>query len=38
MGEAMLTQEDRKLLKTIEEDCRLTPEELSVQTGLTPEY
>jgi DNA-binding Lrp family transcriptional regulator len=34
----MLTEEDRKLLKLIEEDCRLTPEALSIQTGLKPEY
>ena len=34
----MLTEEDRKLLKIIAEDCRLTPEELSVQTGLTLGY
>jgi len=34
----MLIEEDRKLLKLIEEDCRLTCEELSIQTGLTPEY
>lgn len=34
----MLTLEDRKLLKIIAEDCRLGPEELSMQTGLTPEY
>jgi DNA-binding Lrp family transcriptional regulator len=34
----MLTSDDHKLLKIIAEDCRLTPEELSVQTGLTPEY
>ena len=34
----MLIEEDRKLLKLIEKDCRLTHEELSIQTGLTPEY
>ena len=34
----MLIEEDRKLLKLIEEDCHLTPEELSIQKGLTPEY
>jgi DNA-binding Lrp family transcriptional regulator len=34
----MLTPEDRKLLKIISEDCRLGPEELSLQTGLSPEY
>lgn len=34
----MLTEKDRKLLKLIAEDCRLTPEELSIQSGLTTEY
>lgn len=34
----MLSEEDRRLLKLISEDCRLGPEELSVQTGLSPEY
>ncbi|AFM40745.1 transcriptional regulator [Desulfosporosinus acidiphilus SJ4] len=34
----MLTPEDRKLLKIIAEDCRLGPEELSLQTGLSAEY
>ncbi len=34
----MLSDEDRKLLKLIEEDCRLTHEDLSIETGLTPEY
>ncbi|MDQ7092563.1 Lrp/AsnC family transcriptional regulator [Desulfosporosinus sp. PR] len=34
----MLTSDDRKLLKIIAEDCRLGPEELSLQTGLSPEY
>jgi len=34
----MIIEEDRKLLKLIEEDCRLTHEELSIQTGLSPEY
>lgn len=34
----MLSEEDRRLLKLISEDCRLGAEELSVQTGLSPEY
>ncbi|TGE32067.1 Lrp/AsnC family transcriptional regulator [Desulfosporosinus sp. Sb-LF] len=34
----MLTEEDHKLLKIISEDSRLTPEELSIQTGLKPKY
>ncbi|EHQ90398.1 Lrp/AsnC family transcriptional regulator [Desulfosporosinus youngiae] len=34
----MLTEKDRSLLKLIAEDCRLTPEELSIQTGLSPDY
>jgi DNA-binding Lrp family transcriptional regulator len=34
----MLTEDDHRLLKLIAEDCRLTPVELSVQTGLTAEY
>lgn len=34
----MLSEKDRSLLKLIAEDCRLTHEELSVQTGLSPEY
>lgn len=34
----MLSEKDRRLLKLIAEDCRLTPEELSVQTGLSLEY
>ncbi|MHB8072576.1 Lrp/AsnC family transcriptional regulator [Desulfosporosinus fructosivorans] len=34
----MLNEQDHRLLKLIAEDCRLTPEELSVQTGLTAEY
>jgi DNA-binding Lrp family transcriptional regulator len=34
----MLTEADHNLLKLISEDCRLTPEELSIQTGLTVEY
>lgn len=34
----MLTTEDYKLLKLIEQDCRLSPQELSIQTGLTAEY
>ncbi len=34
----MLTEEDRRLLHVLSQDCRLTPEELSIQTGLTPDY
>lgn len=34
----MLSEEDRRLLNLLSQDCRLTPEEMSVQTGLTPEY
>lgn len=34
----MLTEVDHKLLKLIAQDSRLTPLELSVQTGLTAEY
>ena len=34
----MLSPTDRNLLKIIAEDSRLSPEELSIQTGLTPEY
>lgn len=34
----MLTEEDRRLLKLIAEDCRLTTDELALQTGLTAEY
>ncbi|MDA8228791.1 MAG: Lrp/AsnC family transcriptional regulator [Desulfitobacterium hafniense] len=34
----MLSSEDRRLLEILSEDCRLTYEELSVQTGLTVEY
>jgi len=34
----MLNDEDRRLLKIIAEDCRLTPEELSIQTGLSTDY
>jgi len=34
----MLSEEDRRLLHILSQDCRLTPEELSIQTGLTPEY
>lgn len=33
----MLSDQDRRLLKLIEQDCRLTPHELSIQTGLTVE-
>ena len=34
----MLSEQDRKLLTLISQDCRLTPEELSVRTGLSVEY
>lgn len=34
----MLSDEDRRLLHILSQDCRLTPAELSIQTGLTPEY
>lgn len=34
----MLTEEDRRLLYILSQDCRLTPEELSIQTGLTSDY
>ncbi|HWQ89990.1 MAG TPA: Lrp/AsnC family transcriptional regulator [Desulfitobacteriaceae bacterium] len=34
----MLSTEDRQLLELISQDCRLSPEELSVQTGLSPEH
>lgn len=34
----MLSEEDRRLLHILSQDCRLTPEELSVQTGLAPDY
>lgn len=34
----MLTEQDHKLLKLIAEDSRLTPVDLSVQTGLSSEY
>lgn len=34
----MLSDKDRTLLKLIAQDCRLKPEELSIQTGLTVEY
>lgn len=34
----MLSEKDRRLLKLISEDCRLKPEELSIQTGLSTEY
>lgn len=33
-----MLEQDLKLLKLIELDCRLTPDELAVQTGLTPAY
>jgi len=35
---AVLSEEDRRLLHILEQDCRLTPEELAIQTGLTPDY
>ena len=34
----MLTNDERKLLNLIAKDCRLTPEELAVQTGLSKEF
>jgi len=34
----VLNEEEHRLLKLIAEDCRLTPDELSVQTGLTTDY
>ena len=34
----MLSAEDRQLLTLVSEDCRLSPQELSIQTGLTVEY
>ena len=34
----MLSNEDRRLLELISQDCRLSPEELSIQTGLSVEY
>lgn len=34
----MLSEEDRRLLHILSQDCRLTPEELSIQTGLSPDY
>lgn len=34
----MLTEEDRRLLYILSQDCRLTPEELAVQTGLDQDY
>ncbi|MHB1653715.1 MAG: winged helix-turn-helix transcriptional regulator [Desulfitobacteriaceae bacterium] len=33
-----MSEHDRRLLKLIEQDCRLTPQELAIQTGLTVEY
>ncbi len=35
--EQMLSDHDHRLLKLIQQDCRLTPEELAIQTGLTVE-
>ncbi|CAA7602282.1 AsnC-type helix-turn-helix domain protein [Acididesulfobacillus acetoxydans] len=34
----MLSEPDRRLLKLLEQDCRLTPQELSIQTGLSVEH
>ncbi|NLO98522.1 MAG: Lrp/AsnC family transcriptional regulator, partial [Peptococcaceae bacterium] len=34
----MLSEEDRRLLHVLSQDCRLTLEELSIQTGLTQDY
>jgi len=34
----VLSDDDRRLLNLIAQDCRLTPEELSIQTGLSVEY
>ena len=34
----MLSEDDRRLLHLLAQDCRLTPEEMSIQTGLTPDY
>jgi len=34
----MLSEEDRRLLHILSQDCRLTPEELGIQTGLSPDY
>ncbi|MHB8126422.1 MAG: Lrp/AsnC family transcriptional regulator [Desulfitobacteriaceae bacterium] len=34
----MLSTEDRQLLTLISQDCRLSPQELSIQTGLSVEY
>jgi len=34
----VLSDEDRRLLNLIAQDCRLTPEELSIQTGLSVDY
>lgn len=34
----MLSEEDRRLLYVLSQDCRLTPEQLAIQTGLEPDY
>jgi DNA-binding Lrp family transcriptional regulator len=34
----MLSEEDRRLLHILSQDCRFTPEELAIQTGLSPDY
>lgn len=34
----MLSEEDRRLLHILSQDCRLTSEELSIQTGLSSDY
>ncbi|MFZ3101880.1 MAG: Lrp/AsnC family transcriptional regulator [Desulfitobacteriaceae bacterium] len=34
----MLSTEDRQLLNLVSQDCRLSPQELSIQTGLAVEY
>lgn len=33
-----MLEQDKRLLKLIELDCRLSPEELAIQTGLTTDY
>lgn len=34
----MVSEEDRRLLNILSRDCRLSPEELAVQTGLSEDY
>ncbi|AFV01970.1 MULTISPECIES: Lrp/AsnC family transcriptional regulator [unclassified Dehalobacter] len=34
----MLSEDDRRLLHILSQDCRLTAEDLAVQTGLTADY